>query len=827
MNGDMFRMDDELTALLIEAHHNIGFLEGLVKYAPNKDAFGELMLLKECVYSRMIDYDSPTFQEVLVSRGSGKEDIISITTLELAYKMSKNKKITAPNLSKLCGIALYGNVASDSVNIRDRQTFLSNVRTNLISFSTRIIFISGQIFCLEEVMFINKIHIQNYRNFSDFTMEFHKGLNVIIGANNSGKTGLLYAINLLNFPSDISIDDFNKNNLLQYSKLYLENAPSITIEYSISHRICEDDTNDESIIRLLPFLGIKEFAENREEHDGVAEYNIVAHIRAVYSLDTKFLEGYKKAVINEAKDYKTYLLVLKRFVENHYSWNYTNGISDTKAEQKAVTDIFDIRFIGAERTSEEVRKETKREIISFTKNVDNAADFDKFKHDVSEGIEKLLSPSITKLATLFENEKNAIGLAKGNVSIASTVHANFSLADTYTTEVKDTKSGYTLPLQYNGLGYNNLINIYMLIKLTEIRPGKDFRILCLEEPEAHLHPAMQYKLFKYLRDLDDTDGLNQQIFVTTHSSNITAVAGIDNMFMLAYNREGDDSDCTQQSLLEQFADKDGTTIKAEAKAHLTKFLDVTRSDMLFSDKVILVEGIAEKLLVPLFMEICGCPYEDEHISIVEIGGKHFKYFVELFNGNAVKKKVLCITDKDFKWIDFDGDGNLRSYSEYENDAPTHITDLKREFPIENFHICTQSMGGRTFEDEFFLENMANENIATTVFKKAISNTISVFFDKYSFNLAAWEAHIDEIDGRSRKTVKKFLDAYKSRADVSPGRASDYEKLIFAELFLHYAKDKKGDVALEILTDKTLMNEDSLSKLIVPRYIQEGLTWLLK
>ena len=410
-------------------------------------------------------------------------------------------------------------------------------------------FSSGQIFCLEEVMFINKIHIQNYRNFSDFTMEFHKGLNVIIGANNSGKTGLLYAINLLNAPSDISIDDFNKNNLLQYSKLYLESAPSITIEYSISHKICEDDTNDESIIRLLPFLGIKEFVENREEHDGVAEYNIAAHIRAVYSLDTKFLEEYKKAVINEAKDYETYLLVLKRFVENHYSWNYTNGISDTKAEQKAVTDVFDIRFIGAERTSEEVRKETKREIISFTKNADNAADFDKFKHDVSEGIEKLLSPSITKLATLFENEKNAIGLAKGNVSIASTVHANFSLADTYTTEVKDTKSGYTLPLQYNGLGYNNLINIYMLIKLTEIRPGKDFRILCLEEPEAHLHPAMQYKLFKYLRDLDDTDGLNQQIFVTTHSSNISAVAGIDNMFMLAYNREGDDSDCTQQSLL--------------------------------------------------------------------------------------------------------------------------------------------------------------------------------------------------------------------------------------------------------------------------------------
>lgn len=676
-------------------------------------------------------------------------------------------------------------------------------------------------------MYIKKIHIQNYRIFADFTMEFHKGLNVIIGANNSGKTGLLYAINLLNSPSDISVDDFNKNNLSQYSELYLETAPSITIEYDICHKICEDDTDDESIIRLMPFLGIKGFAENRQENDGVVEYNIAARIKAAYSLNTKFLEEYKKAVSNEAKDFETYLLILKRFVDNHYSWWYTNGISDTKAEQKAVTDIFDIRFIGAERTSEEVRMETKREIISFTKNSNNAAALAMLKHKVSEDIKNFLSPSITKLDALFENEKNEIGLAKGNVSIASTVQAKFSLADTYTTEVKDTKSGYTLPLQHNGLGYNNLINIYMLVKLTEIRPGKDFRILCLEEPEAHLHPAMQYKLFKYLRDLDDTDGLNQQIFVTTHSSNISSVAGLDNMFMIAYNREGNNHDCSQQSLLEQFDDKDGSKTKAEAKAHLTKFLDVTRSDMLFSDKVILVEGIAEKLLLPLFMEICGCAYEDEHISIVEIGGKHFKYFVELFNKNAVEKKVLCITDRDFKWIDFDGDSNLQSYSEYEHNEPKHITDLKDRFPIENLYICTQSMGGRTFEDEFFLENIKNKAVAKTIFKKAISDTVNDFFDEYGFDLTAWESHIEEMDGRSRKTIKRFLDAYNSRIDDSPERIPDYKNLLFAEIFLHYAKDKKGDVALEILTDKSLMNEDGSSKLVVPHYIQEGLKWLLK
>ena len=556
-------------------------------------------------------------------------------------------------------------------------------------------------------MYINKIHIQNYRNYNDFTMNFHKGLNVIIGSNNSGKTGLLYAIYLLKYPSTVSVDDFNKNNLLKYTELYADNPPEIVIEYYISHRIAEDDTNDESIIRLLPFLGIKEFEENRTEKDGKVEYNIAAKIKAVFSLDVKYLDDYKKE-FKLTNNFDEYFMMLNRFVEKHYSWSYTNGITDTKAEQKMATSVFDIRLIEAERTNEEVRKETKREIDAFARDSEHAAELDALKKSVSNDLKKILNDSITKLSDLFEKEDNEIGLKKGNVSIFSDVKAQFSVSDAYVTEVKDTKSGFVVPLQYNGLGYNNLINIYMLIKLTEIQKGRDFKILCLEEPEAHLHPAMQYKLFKYLKNLDKNNELNQQIFVTTHSSNISAVAGIDNMFMLSYERSDEYSDCCQQSLKEQFKDSDGKTEKEDAKLHLTKFLDVTRSDMLFADKVILVEGIAEKLLMPLFMDACGCSYEDEHISVVEIGGKHFEHFIELFNGNAVNKKVLCITDKDFKWID--DDGKLKSIEKYQKEETPHIKKLNDRFNIENFRICTQSLGGKTFEDELFLANMNNTSV---------------------------------------------------------------------------------------------------------------------
>lgn len=673
-------------------------------------------------------------------------------------------------------------------------------------------------------MYINKIHIQNYRNYNDFTMNFHKGLNVIIGSNNSGKTGLLYAIYLLKYPSTVSVDDFNKNNLLKYTELYDDNPPEIVIEYYISHRIAEDDTNDESIIRLLPFLGIKEFEENRTEKDGKVEYNIAAKIKAVFSLDVKYLDDYKKE-FKLTNNFDEYFMMLNRFVEKHYSWSYTNGITDTKAEQKMATSVFDIRLIEAERTNEEVRKETKREIDAFARDSEHAAELDALKKGVSNDLKKILNDSITKLSDLFEKEDNEIGLKKGNVSIFSDVKAQFSVSDAYVTEVKDTKSGFVVPLQYNGLGYNNLINIYMLIKLTEIQKGRDFKILCLEEPEAHLHPAMQYKLFKYLKNLDKNNELNQQIFVTTHSSNISAVAGIDNMFMLSYERSDEYSDCCQQSLKEQFKDSDGKTEKEDAKLHLTKFLDVTRSDMLFADKVILVEGIAEKLLMPLFMDACGCSYEDEHISVVEIGGKHFEHFIELFNGNAVNKKVLCITDKDFKWID--DDGKLKSIEKYQTEETPHIKKLNDRFNIENFRICTQSLGGKTFEDELFLANMNNTSVAKIFFKKAICDGLEEFFDIHGFNIEAWILNEEKIDGRSRKVIKKYLKAFSERADKASENTEFYKRLIFAELFLHYAKNKKGDVALSLLTDENLFNKDETTKIVVPNYIQEGLKWLMQ
>lgn len=663
-------------------------------------------------------------------------------------------------------------------------------------------------------MYISHIKIKNFRNFLNFEMDFQDGLNVIVGSNNSGKTGLLRAINLLNNPSAISVDDFNKNDLLvNFLGKYKEQPPEIIIEYEIMHEISEDNTEDESIIKLLSFIGMDKISESKAATDDPTKYSICAKVKSVYSMNPKDIGEYISAV-SSVTDYETFFSVLQLF-QRSYNWAYTNGLSETRIDSKEATEIFKVDFIEAERNSEAVYHETKREIERFLKkDPSGASKIQEIQKELSDSMKDAIKPVLDRISSLVENEKNDIGLSKGNVAISQDMRPSATISNSYVINVRDTKSDFIIPLSHNGLGYNNLINMYMLVKLVEIQKGKDFRILCLEEPEAHLHPAMQYKLFKFLKKLDEEDNLNQQIFVTTHSSNITAVAGLNNMYMLSYSRTEEQADCVQRSLKVQF-EEDET-----AKNHMMKFLDVTRSDMLFADKVILVEGLAEKLLFPKLMEKCNYSYEDEHISIVEVGGKNFAYFLRAFANNPVKKDVLCITDSDFKWIKDDETTSLSDYASY---IPAHVNVLSELFS-EHDNICVmfQKEGGSTFEDELFISNFENNDVAKKLLKVALSDSLHEYIDANQLNFDLWDINREQIDGRSRSKITKLIDGFKTiiAAEQEDENKDRIKKLFFGKLFLEYAKACKGDIALSILVDEDLVNA-----LVVPQYIREGIQWL--
>ncbi len=251
---------------------------------------------------------------------------------------------------------------------------------------------------------------------------------------------------------------------------------------------------------------------------------------------------------------------------------------------------------------------------------------------------------------------------------------------------------------------------------------------------------------------------------------------------------------------------------------MMKFLDVTRSDMLFADKVIFVEGIAEKLLLPKFLEKCGYAYEDEHISIVEVGGKNFPYFVRAFVNNPVKKKVLCVTDCDFNWSFSNGAKTVADYKLYK---PSHVETLRTEFSTAtNLKTVFQKCYGSTFEDDLYMCNIGNAKVAKKLLKIAMPKSLHPYIDTCRLNFDRWDRNRGQIPTKSKDKVCKIIDDIKAAIALHPENALYYKGLFFAKLFYAYVENKKGDMALSILVDEALMKE-----LKVPPYIREGIEWL--
>ena len=86
-----------------------------------------------------------------------------------------------------------------------------------------------------------------------------------------------------------------------------------------------------------------------------------------------------------------------------------------------------------------------------------------------------------------------------------------------------------------------------------------------------------------------------------------------------------------------------------SKQYVQRFLDATKADIFFANRLIFVEGIAEELLLPVFARYMNKNLTDEHVLVVNMGGRYFNHFLKLFDTNnpyAINKKILCLTDID-------------------------------------------------------------------------------------------------------------------------------------------------------------------------------------
>ncbi len=212
-----------------------------------------------------------------------------------------------------------------------------------------------------------------------------------------------------------------------------------------------------------------------------------------------------------------------------------------------------------------------------------------------------------------------------------------------------------ISIERNGLGRNNLLYISLLLSHLAKDADKKkvyFRLIGIEEPEAHLHPTLQVHLSRNINEVND----ERQVIITSHSTHITSQLNLDNTVIL-YRENGK---ITPHYLLK--------SIPKDSKKYLQKFLDATKSTMFFARKVILVEGISEQLIIPELFKIAydKKTLEKAGIVIVNVESVAFEHFLRIIKaGFFIKCLVLTDSDSDTK-AKHRSDTLKRAYSSVSN-----------------------------------------------------------------------------------------------------------------------------------------------------------------
>ncbi|MDP4285524.1 MAG: AAA family ATPase [Bacteroidota bacterium] len=505
-------------------------------------------------------------------------------------------------------------------------------------------------------MYISKLNIKNYRNFKEFEIDL-KPFTLIIGENNIGKTNLLNAIGLI-FSQDIT---FFKKRMLEIDDINYETYQAFKKSASKWNGYDKLEFPEVKVEVILTGF------ENNEDQEAIVSDWFIDDTFKEAKLTYHF--GYRGdwkvwATENEEKEIDDINLPIEKFEYSIYG-----GLDQTKQVDWYFLRMLKMEFLDALRDAQkELIANNESKLLFKILNNRDKSKFDKIKESLKQldikvddndelKIVKIeISEMLKKMSLEQTEDQNKIGFRFSSLEHTEILK---KLAIEYGVN--------PISIDRNGLGRNNVLFMSLILShLTSDAIKKQnvfFRVVGIEEPEAHLHPHLQEHLATNI-STEVNEGM--QIILTSHSTHITSKLDLENTVVL-YHHEKTNEVKSHFILdgLENVKEKDDKETK-EHKHYLSRYLDASKSSLLFGRKMILVEGISEQILIPRFFELytkklskiktlqkIGC-------TLVNVNSVAFSHFLELVQNSRTKNenffiKCLVLTDQDTEQRDKKGE----------------------------------------------------------------------------------------------------------------------------------------------------------------------------
>lgn len=436
-------------------------------------------------------------------------------------------------------------------------------------------------------MYLAVLTIKNFRKLRDAKLKFQPGLNVLVGPNNVGKSAVVDALRTLLAGHDETYPRLDIGDRHRPTK----GEPEGDISFHFIFKNLSHDDEADFIAALQPGA------------DNVMEVHI--HVRYTDADQTGRFR-------------------VKRWCGDHQDIPLTSDMMEN------LRGVYLQPLRDAAQGLRPSRNSQLARLLHLLTDDEGRLAINNALKDLDEQLQQNEAIKSTHAAISTRH-----GSMMGE-QLAQVLAVGLSATDFQRLSARLSLTAQSMEIEQNGLGFNNLI--FMAVVLSELakNPEAAYRSLIVEEPEAHLHPQLQRILLRYLAGIPTKEGEKPvQLFVTSHSPNFASNSKLESLVCLVESEIG----------VETFFPRDVQFAKGK-REKLERYLDVTRGELFFARRVIFVEGAAELMLVDALAKNLGFDLREYGISLISVEGLNFDSFLPLFGENGLRIPVSLITDAD-------------------------------------------------------------------------------------------------------------------------------------------------------------------------------------